>query len=106
MQLKPGTLVKLVLPDNPVMDGLKAKVQELTDWGAHVLTEVGSGEFRALYSEMVPYAQVNGQHQQVKVLAKNQGYTGDLCPICGSSRMRRNGSCLLCEECGGTTGCS
>jgi len=38
--------------------------------------------------------------------AKRLGYTGDQCPSCSSQRMRRNGSCLLCEECGRTTGCS
>ncbi|MBI2793905.1 MAG: vitamin B12-dependent ribonucleotide reductase [Ignavibacteria bacterium] len=34
------------------------------------------------------------------------GYTGDQCPRCSSSRMRRNGSCMVCEDCGETTGCS
>lgn len=35
-----------------------------------------------------------------------KGYTGDSCDQCGSVRMRRNGTCLLCEDCGATTGCS
>jgi ribonucleoside-diphosphate reductase alpha chain len=35
-----------------------------------------------------------------------QGFTGDSCDSCGSMQMVRNGSCLKCMACGGTTGCS
>lgn len=38
--------------------------------------------------------------------AKAQGYTGDECRECGSFSMVRNGTCLKCENCGATTGCS
>ena len=40
------------------------------------------------------------------VAVKEGGYTGDICDNCSSTRMIRNGSCLLCTECGSTTGCS
>lgn len=39
-------------------------------------------------------------------IAKAQGFTGDTCSNCGSMKMKRNGSCMLCIECGTTTGCS
>lgn len=39
-------------------------------------------------------------------VAKAQGFTGDTCSNCGSMKMKRNGSCMLCIECGTTTGCS
>ena len=38
--------------------------------------------------------------------AQAQGYTGDPCPTCQSLTLVRNGSCLKCMTCGGTTGCS
>ncbi|NLO18493.1 MAG: vitamin B12-dependent ribonucleotide reductase [Ignavibacteria bacterium] len=38
--------------------------------------------------------------------AKLIGYTGETCEYCGSIRVKRNGSCTVCEECGGTSGCS
>ena len=38
--------------------------------------------------------------------ARLKGYTGDSCPSCGSFTMVRNGTCLKCENCGETTGCS
>ena len=100
MSIKPGSTVHLVTPDNPRLNGAMAIVQEATEWGAHVLTAAaGSGQFRALYSEMVPYAQVNGTARH------DDGYTGDACSNCGSFRMRRSGTCATCEECGSTTGC-
>jgi len=41
-----------------------------------------------------------------RIKAKQQGYTGDICPECGSMTMVRNGTCLKCNTCGATTGCS
>ncbi len=38
--------------------------------------------------------------------AKLQGYEGDACPSCQSFTMVRNGSCLKCNTCGSTSGCS
>lgn len=38
--------------------------------------------------------------------ARARGYEGDPCPECGNMTMVRNGTCLKCDTCGGTTGCS
>ena len=35
-----------------------------------------------------------------------QGYTGDMCSECSNFTMVRNGTCLKCETCGSTSGCS
>ncbi len=39
-------------------------------------------------------------------IAKLKGYEGDPCPVCGNFTLVRNGTCLKCETCGSTTGCS
>ncbi|HOX18150.1 MAG TPA: vitamin B12-dependent ribonucleotide reductase, partial [Spirochaetales bacterium] len=39
-------------------------------------------------------------------LARMKGYEGDPCPVCGHLTLVRNGTCLKCETCGSTTGCS
>ncbi len=39
-------------------------------------------------------------------VAKLKGYTGDSCPECGQFTLVRNGTCLKCDTCGSTTGCS
>ena len=31
---------------------------------------------------------------------------GETCSNCGSTRLRKNGTCKVCEDCGSTTGCS
>ena len=38
--------------------------------------------------------------------ARFMGYEGDPCPECGALTLVRNGTCLKCDSCGGTTGCS
>ncbi|MGO9742881.1 MAG: vitamin B12-dependent ribonucleotide reductase [Roseiarcus sp.] len=38
--------------------------------------------------------------------ARIKGYVGEACPECGNFTMVRNGTCLKCDTCGGTTGCS
>lgn len=38
--------------------------------------------------------------------ARLKGYEGDPCPECGQLTLVRNGSCLKCDTCGATTGCS
>jgi ribonucleoside-diphosphate reductase alpha chain len=40
------------------------------------------------------------------LLARIKGYEGDPCPACGSFTLVRNGTCMKCDTCGGTTGCS
>ncbi|MCB1454559.1 MAG: hypothetical protein KDJ43_13025, partial [Rhizobiaceae bacterium] len=35
-----------------------------------------------------------------------QGYTGDMCSECSNFTMVRNGTCLKCDTCGSTSGCS
>lgn len=39
-------------------------------------------------------------------MAKMKGYEGESCSECQSFTMVRNGSCLKCDTCGTTTGCS
>ncbi len=38
--------------------------------------------------------------------ARMKGYEGDSCPECGNFTLVRNGTCLKCDTCGSTTGCS
>ena len=38
--------------------------------------------------------------------AKMQGYEGDPCGDCGNFTLVRNGTCMKCNTCGATTGCS
>ena len=86
-----GDRVRINAPENPRLHGTLASVASLEPWGAHLFAPAAAtGRFRAVFEEMVP------------VLASS---TGDVCDECGSVNMTRNGTCLLCLDCGRTTGC-
>ncbi|SDW42014.1 vitamin B12-dependent ribonucleotide reductase [Roseicitreum antarcticum] len=42
----------------------------------------------------------------LRAKAKIQGYEGDPCGECGNYTLVRNGTCMKCNTCGGTSGCS
>lgn len=58
----------------------------------------------ALISKDHVTAKVKQSSQSAK--AKLQGYVGDSCTECGNFTMVRNGTCLKCNTCGATSGCS
>jgi hypothetical protein len=98
-EIKTGRLVKLKTPDNPRLHGSLAIVRLIESWGVHVDTPAAaSGKYRALFSEIELVEEVH----KVPV----GGYIGDPCEECGQLTLRRNGSCLLCDSCGRTSGCS
>ena len=49
---------------------------------------------------------VANQQQSAIRTAQAKGYTGDACSECGNMTMVRNGTCLKCDTCGSTSGCS
>jgi ribonucleoside-diphosphate reductase alpha chain len=47
------------------------------------------------------------ENEVIKIVqARIKGYEGDPCTSCGSFTLVRNGTCMKCDTCGGTTGCS
>lgn len=50
-------------------------------------------------------APVASQAQQI-AQARMKGYEGENCAECGNFTMVRNGTCLKCDTCGSTSGCS
>jgi ribonucleoside-diphosphate reductase alpha chain len=57
------------------------------------------------YGGTVSAGGVNGRIEAVQ-MARAKGYEGDPCPECGNMTLVRNGTCLKCDTCGSTTGCS
>ena len=58
-------------------------------------------EFRA---EAVPDAKALAKEKRAE--AKAKGYEGDPCGECQNYTLVRNGTCMKCDTCGSTTGCS
>jgi ribonucleoside-diphosphate reductase alpha chain len=48
---------------------------------------------------------LDAQIERIRV-ARAKGYEGDMCPECHNMTLVRNGTCLKCDTCGSTTGCS
>lgn len=49
---------------------------------------------------------LGGPSEVLHAQSKAMGYTGDCCGTCGNYTLVRNGTCLKCNTCGSTTGCS
>jgi len=66
------------------------------------VTALKTEEQSAQEMEVAPLADVNTQRAQ----ARMKGYEGESCPECANFTLVRNGTCLKCDTCGSTTGCS
>ncbi len=53
-----------------------------------------------------PAAQTQPKASERRAEAIMKGYVGDSCGECGNFTLVRNGTCLKCNTCGSTTGCS
>jgi ribonucleoside-diphosphate reductase alpha chain len=59
--------------------------------------------------ESLPFQQLEPAERSVadrRAEAKMKGYVGEACPECANFTLVRNGTCLKCDTCGSTTGCS
>jgi ribonucleoside-diphosphate reductase alpha chain len=74
----------------------------IVDEGSPVPMDLSVGLEQSAHAE--PAATVTTTDKTAQ--AKLQGYTGSMCGGCGSFKMKRNGSCEVCLDCGATSGCS
>ncbi len=63
-------------------------------------------------SAALPHSHLSVSHEakpgkaELLAQARAKGYEGEACGTCGNFTLVRNGTCLKCDTCGGTTGCS
>ncbi|MBI2609018.1 MAG: vitamin B12-dependent ribonucleotide reductase [Deltaproteobacteria bacterium] len=67
----------------------------------HSATTNGNGNGNGNGKQHATYVQ-----EEHIAIAQMKGYEGDACNECGQFTMVRNGSCLKCNSCGSTSGCS
>jgi ribonucleoside-diphosphate reductase alpha chain len=116
-----------VAPEDLRVDALK-KETDTPDEGEEGLVDPRSLSSTSISPEVFPSrksigngAGKNGEHGKVarklemkrETLtitemqeARQKGYEGDPCPECKQFKMVRNGTCLKCDNCGATNGCS
>jgi ribonucleoside-diphosphate reductase alpha chain len=88
-QVKPEDLLSTGTQEDPVKSGRRF---------AHAHQTQGKRQ-----GEGVP---ASGGGPSLAAQARLKGYEGDPCPSCGSFTLLRSGTCMKCDTCGGTTGCS
>jgi len=85
----------------------------ISDLLAKIL-EIETGDYSSC--QIKPEGYVKTDHDIIEVISKSPNQIkkskegtkvyGKSCSSCGSSHMRKNGTCFVCEDCGTTTGCS
>ncbi|HPG89700.1 MAG TPA: vitamin B12-dependent ribonucleotide reductase, partial [Hyphomicrobium sp.] len=100
------------------MDEMRAEQQRVTDLygsapatsGANALsvetTTVTMRSTKIDAAASAPVLTKSELYKQRMSEAKVRGYEGTSCPECQNFTMVRNGTCLKCETCGSTSGCS
>jgi len=58
------------------------------------------------WAEPAPAAEPQKSTADKRSEARMKGYVGEACPECANFTLVRNGTCLKCDTCGSTTGCS
>ncbi len=91
---------------------LQARAHDFASQGATALKNVPEIETETSIEEEVeasfevttstPAQSVDEQ----RAMARMKGYEGESCGECGNFTMVRNGTCLKCDTCGATSGCS
>lgn len=81
--------------DEPLLEMIEQEEVEYAD---------GTIEKQVLYTRERDAKMVSQGKRMTE--ARMKGYEGEACPECQSFTLLRNGSCMKCDTCGATTGCS
>ena len=82
--------------------------------GGEIMEEANAAALATIVSDIAVKGAVNGpaptaaspRAMDAATKAKMQGYEGEACGECGNYTLVRNGTCMKCNTCGGTSGCS
>ncbi len=85
-------------PVAKIMQALEASIGHV-----HGNTAVAITPPAQLHSHAAP---VERSESALRVEARIKGYEGEACGECGNFTLVRNGTCLKCDTCGSTSGCS
>ncbi|HLY57588.1 MAG TPA: vitamin B12-dependent ribonucleotide reductase, partial [Stellaceae bacterium] len=93
-----------------VSSGFVRQKLKVLQGGQHVeTTAFAGGGALALaigVEERLEFAATTSTRMEQIREAKLRGYEGDSCGECGNFTLVRNGTCLKCDTCGSTSGCS
>ncbi|WP_279098370.1 vitamin B12-dependent ribonucleotide reductase [Bartonella apis] len=106
--LKPATVVQSKAAPSLETQGATALRRDLNEeenkidnlFDADTSAEAKAAE---MANEVAEAKKLNSDRRKQAMM---QGYTGDMCSECQNFTMVRNGTCLKCDTCGATSGCS
>jgi ribonucleoside-diphosphate reductase alpha chain len=108
---KPGDGLKLVHSGNGHEGRTLSQPMGLATAGATALKgDIEARAREATHSEIAELAwaepEAVARVADKRAEARMKGYTGEACSECNNFTLVRNGTCLKCDTCGATTGCS
>jgi ribonucleoside-diphosphate reductase alpha chain len=104
--------------------GVTDQISATTDIGGGTLSNNAGGSVTAMSSgalamdaamsrgafaeevKVTRVTEVTESRRSAVHVARMKGYEGDACGECGNFTLLRNGTCMKCDTCGGTSGCS
>ncbi|PRY95072.1 ribonucleoside-diphosphate reductase class II [Hasllibacter halocynthiae] len=98
----------------PAPEGPLAVLREISSTGylrkrmpRQLLGGAGTAAIAAVQQETTTTAvALETAPMDARAKARMQGYEGEACGECGNFTLVRNGTCMKCNTCGGTSGCS
>lgn len=101
-ELKSLTMLKQISSAGYLRKRLPRDLMVLQGGASTMAVAVGMNEGATTFQTGV----VATVEMDARAMAKMQGYEGDPCGECGNYTLVRNGTCMKCNTCGGTSGCS
>jgi len=97
--------------ESPVADALsQIRAEVLAEAGGNPVGELVSAIGVSLTQRADTAANKAGKAREIQAKraaeARMKGYEGDACGSCGNFTLVRNGTCMKCNTCGSTSGCS
>jgi ribonucleoside-diphosphate reductase alpha chain len=100
---KKGELVNSLTSTGYIRNNLFVMPPANRDQDAYLLHEAATGTESI---KPIVGSGVITEVEERRFQARLKGYAGDACTDCGNFTLIRNGTCLKCDTCGSTTGCS
>jgi len=72
---------------------------------AQMVAVAGEGSAAVAIAAEIQPSPADGRLERIRE-ARMKGYEGDACTECGNFTLVRNGTCMKCDTCGSTSGCS
>ena len=85
---------------------IRNSVLEAANPVGDIMTALGNSLTERANAAAVKSANARDTHARRAAEARMKGYEGDACGGCGNFTLVRNGTCMKCNTCGSTSGCS